>query len=878
MTLDTKDRPVRSRRPGWELPWRRRDGHREPAPTPPSTAVPMSAKRRVGREARAIRPAMYPRRWRRRASFLAGLAVCVLLLVLFAYVAGHGAKDIGLGGFAEGILTAATAKGSSPLVAFLLVAVAAWCIQRLWLERLAWRPGQVLIPVFTPGSELTGKVEPLHLTTQFRQRFAALRVQSLAPVPGTAPEAGFLEVVGQKSADGGKPLSALLAVAQAAKPTHAYVVHGVLVERSHQPKYGVTIQVVRVPGEGAPPETVWEVSWDRAIRRAADRAMAHILPRTRRCDAPWASWGGYVMPPELLETYEAAVSFEEQRRYDQALARYLDAVTRDPMNLALRLHVGHLQEKLGLYIDALATYQGMLEVGGKAKRRLPKRVYRKAARRERDRVLTLAQYRLLVLIGGPPLAEQWRSTSRREEWSERDEQRADVRDRLRGPLTDALARATGNTHEDVAALLAEPDRPYDTDDPRDPDPTLNKLRLAFVQYALGQLPDLRTRLTTRLGRQRADAPRALTPASLELTRLCLEVRQRWIKQQCESPRRWIWTRADVATLESEVDAAAGGSRMLRWHEHYNAACAFALPLLVRRDRTAPEDDQREEDAVRDRLATLAVDALREATTCADSGYIATRRDWLLTEDPDLDGLRVHTRFKAFEAMFFPGPVPTPRRPRHVQRLEVSRYTRDLIEATATRWQAEWHARRTRNEGLDDPHGLTEWWEDEARAWALVGRTAWNHRRWRVRFELLEAMDELSIRYDGSPLDVAFHTFEEPWMCRPSEIDVDRLARRALDCATDQLHVLAGALSADDPVKGRFAVAGIEQWIDRLRDREAAGKWANVEDVRRLCDRHAAVWERLHLWVATCDPVEAVRAGRCFRTHLGKLSQQLRDAE
>lgn len=848
---------IHLRRQGWHLQWRRR-GPRERDEKSPPAATPAQPREQSARRAPATPALSYPARRRPVVLFACGLGLCVVLLVLLAYVVGHG-SDVGLGEFVNSVLSASTGNVTGTVVAFALLIAAAWCVRRLWLEWLAWRPGQVVIPVFTEGSELTD-ANPLHLTALFRQRFAAVRLQSPAPVPGAAPEADFLEVLGQKSPDSGKPLASLVALAQAAKPTHAYVVHGVLVERSEHPSYGVTIQVVRMPEEGAPPETVYDISWERAVRRAADRAMAHILPRTRRCDAPWASWRGYVMPTLLLETYEAAVSFEEQRRYDQALAYYFDALERDPMNLSLRLHIGHLQEKLGLYIDALATYEGMLAVAEEPDGSSRVKLYRPIAERERSRVLLLARYRRVVLVGGPPLAEQWRQTSSPEQRTERDDQRADIRNRLRRRLVERLQPAA-REDESVEGLLAEPERPYDSEVEKDP--LLNPLRGVLVRHALAELEGLERDLGNFRGHS-GDAPIALTNTSLKLTRVCLSERRRWIEQQMTEPRRWIWDAEDVTRITAAVYGAADGRGMLRWHEHYNAACAFALPLLVR-DESQP--------AIRDQLAECAVRHLQQATSCADSGYIATRRDWLLSEDPDFDGLRVHTSFKAFEAMYFPAAVPTPRRPRHVQRLEVSRYTRDLVDATARRWQAEWHRRRAAN-NHEDPHALIQWWQDEAEAWALVGHVAWNHRRWRVRCDLLERMDDLSVRYGSAPLEVAFRAFEEPWMSQPSEREVDDLARAALNGATEQLRDLARALCPSDPIEGKFEVDGIEDWINTLRDHDADGRSANADDVLRLCDRHAAVWERLHLWVTERNEPAVYRAADHFTAQLAKLSHQL----
>jgi hypothetical protein len=136
------------------------------------------------------------------------------------------------------------------------------------------------------------------------------------------------------------------------------------------------------------------------------------------------------------------------------------------------------------------------------------------------------------------------------------------------------------------------------------------------------------------------------------------------------------------------------------------------------------------------------------------------------------------------------------------------------------------------------------------------------------------MDDLSVRYGSAPLEVAFRAFEEPWMSQPSEREVDDLARAALNGATEQLRDLARALCPSDPIEGKFEVDGIEDWINTLRDDDADGRSANADDVLRLCGRHAAVWERLHLWVTERNEPAVYRAADHFRAQLAKLSHQL----
>ena len=178
-------------------------------------------------------------------------------------------------------------------------------------------------------------------------------------MPATSAQGDFLDVLGQGGVDAGNLLGSLVTLLRAAKPPHAYEVKGVLMRGSGKQSYGVTLQVTRLPTDAIRVETLWDTSWVRVLRRAADHATAAILTRTRRCESPWAAWRRYPMPGELFHDYERAAELEDERRYDEALDRYYRALEHDPLNLGLRLQIGFLQEKIGLPLDALATYEGM---------------------------------------------------------------------------------------------------------------------------------------------------------------------------------------------------------------------------------------------------------------------------------------------------------------------------------------------------------------------------------------------------------------------------------------------------------------------------------------------------------------------------------------
>src|SRR5262249_15188621 len=160
---------------------------------------------------------------------------------------------------------------------------------------------------------------------------------------------------------------------------------------------GVTAQVAKLPNEATPVETAWAYSWDAAIIRAADMVTASILPRTALSNrAPWSGWRRYPMPSMVVHHYEMAEELTSQRSYDEALDHYFQALELDPKNVDLRLHKGFVEEKLGLYLDAVATYAAARRIADKTSKRL----YHRRARRSRKLAGAIARYRLAVLLAG----------------------------------------------------------------------------------------------------------------------------------------------------------------------------------------------------------------------------------------------------------------------------------------------------------------------------------------------------------------------------------------------------------------------------------------------------------------------------------------------
>jgi hypothetical protein len=811
------------------------------------------------------------RRSRARTPAITGWALGALLglsvLVLLAYLIGHGAP-YGLGAPLEEVATTVTRPAVAVPIAFAVLTELAWCARHLSLEWLAWRPGRIEVATFSAATELPpGYLDQLALT--FRRRLAELRLQSPTGVPGAVPQRDFLDVLGAGGIDSRNVLGSLLTLLRAAKPTHAYEVNGVVVRGDGPEPCGITVQVVHLPNRARVPVTVWGSSWEEAVRRAADSATAAILPHTRLCRDQWTAWRRYAMPEGLLHAYEEGARLEQDRRYDEALSAYYDALRLDPMNVAVRVQMGKLQEKLGLYLDAFSTYQGVVSVMKPGGESLPLRLYRRAARRQRRHAWIVARYRRVVLMGGGDFAKQWRRTAVDPSApTERDLHREKLRTRLVGGLTAELQEAA-ERHRDPTSLplLRKPKRVRKTsiEDLLDPTPLASddedraryrELREVLALAALDALGPLRRRV-------RSTRRTALSVDTLQLTELCIQERLAWLQSKLGADRAPWPPNADH--IRKEIKGIEGQTSFRSWHEHYNAACAYAVPLL----------DERLDSELRDRLAQSAVARLERATASADGAFVATRRDWLVSEDPDFNGLRTHPAFKQFEAMCFPAATPTPLRPRAVQRLESSRHVHALLTATASRWKNEWHRR---GRGLDrrpDIHVLLRWWSDEYEAWRLVRAVAIHHRHWQVRLQLVAKTTRWGRRYDFDPLVVPFPRYED----HPLSDMSGNACSSEIDVADARLARLARALP-ELPARGdaHAMLQDIANWQTRLQHLDLTGDEPRRYFLAKVCDCHAGLWQLLEEWLGSGEAVhDAATQSRFDDEAAQRFASQIADA-
>jgi len=71
---------------------------------------------------------------------------------------------------------------------------------------------------------------------------------------------------------------------------------------------------------------------------------------------PSGSLRGLPLNPKVFDEFRTSRLMRLDRRYDEALESLGGVLASHPGNLDLKMEVGAVQERLGLFLDALATY------------------------------------------------------------------------------------------------------------------------------------------------------------------------------------------------------------------------------------------------------------------------------------------------------------------------------------------------------------------------------------------------------------------------------------------------------------------------------------------------------------------------------------------
>ncbi|GIG97342.1 tetratricopeptide repeat protein [Plantactinospora mayteni] len=330
--------------------------------------------RRIGRESRAA-PAALPLPRTGRALGWQLLSTLALLAALVWIGRAHlraGRPDTWLLGPLDGLAIALGGDGPHPLrqrlglLLLALICFAAWRHRRR--VRLAYRPGPVDVHEFTDATpDRSAPVDDLK--SQFCQRLSETHIYPPYAGPADPPPETFLDVASGVDPRSGNPLVILLQMLPRLWPRIGYRVTGVLQVRAQAPCYGVSATVTSFLGGGRSAMTTqWGGTWEEATRRTAYWVLATILPVTRLGRAaPWRNWCGRELPAALFAAYNKGKELQDRRQFDEALRYYGEALRLDPFNADLRVMVASVQEEMGLFLDALDTYQSALvlrEQGG----------------------------------------------------------------------------------------------------------------------------------------------------------------------------------------------------------------------------------------------------------------------------------------------------------------------------------------------------------------------------------------------------------------------------------------------------------------------------------------------------------------------------------
>ena len=512
---------------------------------------------------------------------------------------------------------------------------------------------------------------------------------------------------------------------------------------------------------------------------------------------------------------------------------------------------------MGLSIDAVATYAAARKIASETSRALYG-VFRSL--RNRKASGRIATYRLAVLLAGKQFADQWRRC-------DKATLRGEQRDRMRRRLKPELIRLLDDHQLIGQPMHFVPRRPnvpvrFDPpvwfyfhevarDDVRGPPPWTESAIEALLDdgqdedqgaFALRNvLAYLTERMLERVGSKlrRPWVPSSwLSPLAVDLTIDWVNLRHDWLKQKLQRPAdelQGLWP-PNPDDLAKRIPV----SRLFStWTERYNAACLYAVPLMVDQLGETPTITRTR----RRELSELAVAQLERAMSSAPSAFVASRRDWVLSEDPDLIALRRTDEFKHFEAIYFPLATRTPFRPDEVNRWEQIRYTHDILAESARRWERVWRQRRNERD-LTDPATMLDWYGSEEEAWGLVYSLSreWGH--WRVRHELIQRMSDWGAAYGFGPLTVSVRRFDDHGLGpgREHERSQERVDKEIKDDEKrlDELHTALQVMNGD--------LANLKRLQAELRTQTFRQSRIPVRDGQGICDVRAGVWQRLGEWI------------------------------
>ncbi len=671
--------------------------------------------------------------------------------------------------------------GMSLRLLCLLLLIFSFAAMRRWmLQRNAYKPGPVDVQQLvssTPEGEqcLEG------LTAQLRKQLSETNLYPPSALPAESPAENFLDLLGDIDLEPKKLGTSIMRLFSRLRPKVAYTVRGVLRVREQEPIFGVTVTVTSYAMRGSRTETLWRQTWENAVQASAYWVMAALVPVTQASRrAPWQEWRGRNLQPELFAAYQEARELSRERQFDDALDRYYAALRLDPTNVHLRTQIAGTQEKLWLHLDALETYYGAVLLDGQSREQRsarlgrgpwnPRRSLCKRYRWWRNGLLE-ARFRYAIVLGmAERTAHQWcKSTI-----DPTDDRKCPRRARTRREIRKSLAPALVERYWRTITYITPPGEEMPICDEKRArawlarelgEERLDQKTVSFIfqlacaeeMYQLvADYPILRflrhpsrrrsrgltwtsLRLNRdvwaplRLARAVYDLPVPPTPEGRERQTqggrvqglridLSWPVRAEVLMERVEQARGWwIWRRMTELLRSWKLWPARP------WQDSYNAACVYAVAM-----------SGHEEKQQRDEFAALAVRELEAAARADLTSLHPIMRSWLLTEDPDLEGLRPDDQFIRFERETYPHDAPDRDRPTRPLWAQMMAYDQQLLGGTAQVMEHTW---RLRGKLLPaEAHLIAQWFITEKLVWQGVHRVAANQGRdWRDRAKLLQTV-------------------------------------------------------------------------------------------------------------------------------------------
>ncbi len=749
------------------------------------------------------------------------------------------------------------------VIALLGLYVAIRAFRRSRLDYLVLAPGPIEVYNFSDARDSQDKEGNAALTERvtwlFRSELAEVRLRSASALPGAGQVSGFLEVT-EKIARNPGVASAISNLFTAAFVSHAYEVRGQVFDSTGTGKCGLTVQVTALTGAESRPVRVEADTWEEAARKAALSATAFVMPNTKICrhQQPWRSWQNLDIPAGLFIVHQEAQKLESARRYDEALKKYYEAVEMDPSNDCLLLSIGGLQEKMGLHLDALFTYYGIVRpflypLSGMKKSR--KECWRPE--------VVIARYRYVCLLGqGEVLARQWRHPQPVGEYPPniRDSERSLLRVRIASQIIDRYRKTADCSPEpdgiyvppsddvgmsriisvqfspesDPSNLLphldglsredSEHEHVVDTVHTLDGKDALvlQELFQVIAEYEARKMVLTYSRVNVWRWRSR---DLHLTPGVLDTLLEWVYIRKMHTRWQCRSIEKGVEESWPPDFLPEYLERVAKKALRCRriWHEklfieHYNVACTLSIALLPDAASAlgdfsgdasrSPRADCRVRKIEND-LVKYAVRHLEQARLDTDSGYLATVHHWLISEDCDLVGLRSRGPFIEWVNEQFPSKDPYVLLPYNVQPLAATHYVTELVrlycEVQADTWTAVGGGISVERSTYGDVRDVAQAAHE---AWGQLERGVVNCRHWQSRLGLLEAVVKAREKAPGYPLVENDPFYRKMLESNPlaTRDETEEAARSRVDERMTALQELRDVMLRDE-IEGRFLRAG-----------------------------------------------------------------------